>query len=191
VNDPDGLAAIAEHDHRWDLDIADRDRAIYSRGYESGQSLSMHIHSRDYESGRSLSIDMWNPIVAAPLLRMQIDSLMRISYTARMANSDEIAMYVINGGEFRRLKDAEGKRLIDRRLLEHAAPAHPWIGGVYEATSAWVHLSPEHLRASIPVSDDGEAEGERRGAATFRGVASMRISLNHRVRICRRCCETA
>jgi len=96
--------------------------------------------------------DSWNPIVAAPLLRMQIDSLVRVAYMATVPNAEAVARHIIGGEDFRTLKDAEGKTLRDYRLLEHAAKAHPWIAAVYEATSGWVHFSPAHFRVAVKVT---------------------------------------
>jgi len=109
------------------------------------------------------AFDSWNPIVAAPTLRMQIDSLVRVAYVARAEQADEVAAYVIGGGEFRHLKDPNGQKLLDRRLLEHAADAHPWVQEVYSATSGWVHFSPEHVRATWKViqNDDDPSAGMR------------------------------
>lgn len=101
------------------------------------------------------AFDSWNPVVAAPLLRMQIDSLVRVAYMAAAPAADEVARHVIGGGEFRTLKDAGGKKLNDYRLLEHVRAAHPWIDDVYKATSGWVHLSPAHLWATWQLGEDG------------------------------------
>lgn len=97
------------------------------------------------------AFDMWNPIVAAPLVRMQIDNLVRLSYIARAPKADDIAKYVIAGGEFRKLRDNGGKFLTDARLVEHAKPHHPWVEVVYQATSGWVHFSPVHVYAGTQV----------------------------------------
>lgn len=102
--------------------------------------------------------DSWNPVVAAPLLRLQLDSLVRVSYLAKAPRVEDVAWHIIRGGEFRTLKDPEGKALSDTRLIEHARPAHPWIDEVYKATSGWVHFSPAHLRAAVQVSTDSEDE---------------------------------
>jgi hypothetical protein len=116
------------------------------------------VMSRSYSlvEGFSSAFDGWNLIVAAPLLRIQLDSLTRLSYMARAPRADEVAEYVISGGEFRKLKDAEGRRLGDRRLIEHARDAHPWVEDVYEATSGWVHFSPVHVVATLQVTGDSE-----------------------------------
>jgi hypothetical protein len=87
------------------------------------------------------AFDQCNPIVAAPLLRLQIDSLVRTSYIARAPMADSVAAEVLSGGEFRKMKDAEGKKLLDSRLVELAEPHHPWVPDVYDDTSAWVHFS--------------------------------------------------
>ncbi len=92
------------------------------------------------------AFDTWNPVVMAPLLRMQLDSLVRLAFLATAPSADEVAQYLIKGGEFRKLKDNEGNKLTDRRLLEQAQPRHPWIAGVYEATSGWVSLAPSSDR---------------------------------------------
>lgn len=104
------------------------------------------------------ALDHWNLVVAAPILRIQIDSLVRLAYMANAPSSEEVAAYIIGGGEFRKLRDKENKKLIDRRLIELAETAHPWVKGVYEATSGWVHLSPAHLYATWQLRDSEPAE---------------------------------
>jgi hypothetical protein len=106
------------------------------------------------------AFDRWNLVVAAPVLRMQLDSLTRLAYMASAPEADKVAEYVVGGGEFRKLKDKEGKLLRDIRLVELAKDSHPWIKPVYEATSGWVHLSPAHMSAAWKL-DDSEIEGEQ------------------------------
>jgi hypothetical protein len=114
------------------------------------------------------AFDTWNPIVAAPLLRMQIDTLVRVAYIANAPDADEVAFYVLSGGEFRNLTDSDKKRLTDRRLLEHAAATHPWLSPVYETTSGWVHFSPAHIRAAVKLRDHGEEMPRISGAVPIR-----------------------
>jgi hypothetical protein len=104
------------------------------------------------------AFDTWNPIVAAPVIRLQLDSLVRVAYIAALDDADVVARHIIGGGEFRNLHDSENKRLSDARLVWHAQTAHPWIKGVYEATSGWVHFSPEHIRAAWRASEDESRE---------------------------------
>jgi hypothetical protein len=57
------------------------------------------------------------------------------------------------------MKDAEGERLTDRRLVELATPHHPRLPAVYKETSGWVHLSINHLRSTWQVTGDQISAG--------------------------------
>jgi hypothetical protein len=147
------------------LDLAKRfleaDGNIYSIDLVMAAAVS---RSYSLVDGFIDDFDSWNLVVAAPVLRMQLDSLTRLAYMAGAPKADKVAEYVIGGGEFRKMKDAEGKRLTDARLIEHAAESHPWIKGVYEATSGWVHFSPAHVLASWQVKGDQEGSKALSGA---------------------------
>jgi hypothetical protein len=120
--------------------------------------LGVMVRSYSLVDGFLDAFDTWNPIVAAPLLRMQIDNLVRLSYIARAPSATDVARYVVGGGEFRKLKDQNGMLLTDARLVEHAKPVHPWIEAVFKATSGWVHFSPVHVYAGTRVRrDEGES----------------------------------
>lgn len=53
------------------------------------------------------AVDAYNIHAAAPLLRLQLDTLFLAHYAARCANSDELSMALLEGEEFRRMKDSE------------------------------------------------------------------------------------
>jgi hypothetical protein len=118
------------------------------------------VMARSYSlvDGFISAFDSWNPVVMAPLLRLQIDSLVRVAYLAKAPKVEEIALYLIKGGEFRTLKDSDWKGLLDKRLLEHAQETHPWIADVYKATSGWVHFSPAHISAAVQLTPDESGE---------------------------------
>ncbi len=104
------------------------------------------------------AFDTWNPAVMAPLIRLQIDSLVRVAYLAKAPHVEKLALHIIGGGEFRSLNDSDGKPLTDRRLNKLAAQSHPWIDAVYKATSGWVHFSPAHVYAAVQLEPEGSAE---------------------------------
>ena len=104
-------------------------------------------------------LDEWNVIAAAPILRLQLDNLVRVSYIVHAPRSDYVVDELTKGTEFRRMKAPDGGRLLDWKLVDLAKEFHPWLPAVYEATSGWVHLSPLHARMSWSIertSDDGE-----------------------------------
>lgn len=107
------------------------------------------------------AFDLWNPVVCAPILRMQIDSLVRLSYLLQAPAVEDVAKAIVDGTEFRKMKDKDNKALSDRRLIELAGPRHPWVKEVYAEMSGWVHFSPDHVRAAWWTKDteDGGTGG--------------------------------
>lgn len=99
-------------------------------------------------------VDGYNLAAAAPLLRMQLDTLVRACYVAYAPQADEVVTAMLEGTEFRKMKDKEGKPLTDARLVELAAAHHSWLPPVYKEASGWVHLSFNHLRAAWQVDGD-------------------------------------
>ncbi|EGD42829.1 hypothetical protein NBCG_02963 [Nocardioidaceae bacterium Broad-1] len=100
------------------------------------------------------AVDHHNLHAAAPLLRVQIDSLFRLSYVCRAPSVDDVVRDVMAGVEFRQMKDVDGRKLSDGRLKDLAQPFHPWTKDVYDKASGWVHLSRSHMGAAWQVRDD-------------------------------------
>jgi hypothetical protein len=100
------------------------------------------------------AVDTYNMHAAAPLLRLELDTLFRAHYLASCGDLDDLTMRLLRGEEFRKIKDSEGKRLTDARLQELAADEHAWAMPVYRQTSGWVHFSVSHMAATTQVDDD-------------------------------------
>lgn len=109
------------------------------------------VAQRSYElvNGFISMLDEVNFSVMAPILRMQIDNLIRTSYVSRSNEPDEIATKFMTGTEFRRMRNPKGVKLDDFNLKKEAAVHHPWIDEVYDKTSGWIHLSPAHVHTTI------------------------------------------
>ncbi|MBI0477076.1 hypothetical protein D9601_17145 [Sphingomonas sp. MA1305] len=91
---------------------------------------------------------------AAPMIRMQLDTALRVAALRFVSDPHAYAEAVMGGAEVFRLKDDTGARLNDHRLLERLAETFPWIQGVYRDASAFVHLSARHLWTSIATTDE-------------------------------------
>jgi len=91
------------------------------------------------------AFDTWDLLVAAPLVRLQIDTLVRLSYAATCSDMDALTTALLDGVEFRAMKDEAGRRLLDGCLVERAQKLHPWLKPVYDTACGWVHFSPLHL----------------------------------------------
>lgn len=105
------------------------------------------------------AIDHYNIHAAAPLLRVQLDTLFRLSYVCRAPSVGEVVQELMAGTEFRNMKDVEGKKLTDGRLKDLAAPFHPWTTDVYENASGWVHFSHAHLGTAWQINGDAVSGG--------------------------------
>jgi hypothetical protein len=113
--------------------------------------LAMIQRSHDVSGGFVMMVEARNLSSAAPLVRLQLDTLVRASYILRSTKPDEVASEVVSGTEFRHMRDETGKRLLDGRLVDLAAQHHPWIRKLYEEMSGWVHLSPWHIEAAFGI----------------------------------------
>lgn len=102
------------------------------------------------------AVDTYNMHAAAPLLRLQLDTLFRAHYIASGPDVDDLTSRLLRGEQFRKIKDAEGKNLTDARLKELASKTHSWAMPVYRETSGWVHFSVSHMRATTQVGADDE-----------------------------------
>lgn len=104
------------------------------------------------------TFDTWNLLVAAPLVRLQIDTLVRLSYAATCPDMDALTTSLLDGVEFRAMKDETGNSLTDRRLVKRAQRLHPWLEPVYNTACGWVHFSPMHLFLGTQ-AEDGKLSG--------------------------------
>lgn len=102
------------------------------------------------------AVDTYNLHAAAPMLRLQLDTLFRAHYIASGPNLDELTSRLLRGEEFRKIQDAEGKYLTDFRLKELASDTHARALPVYRETSSWVHFSVSHMKATTQVGDNNE-----------------------------------
>lgn len=73
------------------------------------------------------AVDRYNIHAAAPLLRLQLDTLFRAHYLASGPDVDSLTMKLLRGEELRKIKDASGKPLNDYRLKELGS-RHPRLG---------------------------------------------------------------
>ncbi|MCP3442194.1 hypothetical protein [Bradyrhizobium sp. CCGUVB14] len=91
---------------------------------------------------------------AAAILRLQLDTAMRVNALSIVDDVDSACRAVLDGEQFNRLKDRDGNKLSDAHIRKKLAETHPWISPVYERTSDFVHLSGKHFEVSIAHTDD-------------------------------------
>jgi hypothetical protein len=84
----------------------------------------------------------------APLLRVQLDGLLRLHALRIVEKPDELAHHVIKGIELRKFKDKQGNKLTDRHLVNSLKEELPWVEPMYATLCGWVHFSESHIFAA-------------------------------------------
>jgi hypothetical protein len=105
------------------------------------------------------AFDSWNVTVAVPIIRMQIDSLVRIAYVAQAPDCDELATALMRGEQLRKMKtyDDPTRNAYDGELVERAGRIYSWLPPVYDKSNEWVHLSDRLIfNATQPGADPDE-----------------------------------
>jgi hypothetical protein len=82
---------------------------------------------------------------AAPLLRLQLDSLLRLYGVTTCKEPHAIALQVCQGIPLRSIKHSNGGKMTDKHLQEMLAKAVPWVPEIYSLSSAYIHLSEQHF----------------------------------------------
>lgn len=97
-----------------------------------------------------------NYLAAAPMIRQQVDSILRLSASRLVTNPHEFAVKVLAGEPIRKMKDLHGNKMTDAYLLRTFKNENPWIEGVYNAGSGFIHLSEKHIFGVFTgANDDG------------------------------------
>jgi len=97
-----------------------------------------------------------NFLCAAPLVRMQLDTALRVYALSLVANRDETAKQLLDGTPLSKLKDAKGQKLRDAYLVDQLSGSYEWVKPLYAETSGFVHLSERHFFTSIAKTNDDD-----------------------------------
>jgi hypothetical protein len=102
----------------------------------------------------------------APLLRVQLDGLLRVYALQLVSSPEELALHVMQGGQLRKFKNSEGQKLSDKFLVDSITAEIPWIDALYEKLCGWVHFSDSHIFLAAK-------EGAKKGSIEV-GIGSYR-----------------
>jgi hypothetical protein len=104
-------------------------------------------------SAFSMLLRAENFLAAAHLVRLQLDSALRLSAAWIVDDCHKFAGEVLKGVSIRDLKDRTGKKMTDAHLVSVLSKEEPWIESVYKATSGYIHLSEKHIFNTVSPSD--------------------------------------
>jgi hypothetical protein len=93
----------------------------------------------------------------SPLLRIQLDSLLRLHAFRIVYSREELASHVIAGKPFKNFKDMDGNKLTDRHLVSSLKNELPWVEPMYDSLCGWVHFSESHVFAAASEGHEDRA----------------------------------
>ncbi len=91
---------------------------------------------------------------ANAILRLQLDTILRLHAAWIAPNPHEFSTAMLAGERVNRLRDRGGRLMRDAYLVARVSEKYPWIARVYKETSGFIHLSDKHFLGSV--SDVGE-----------------------------------
>lgn len=94
------------------------------------------------------------------LLRLQLDSVLRLYGITITKDPHETANKIISGEKLSKIKDNSGKQLSDGHLVSLLTKQNSWLKHVYSLCSGYIHLSDTSfhhlLKKSEPVPESNE-----------------------------------
>lgn len=148
VNEPlstfiDSLAAL--RDEQFDL----LKRCTSKEGIPAGALQHLIIaalrRSTSLIEGFLALADMKNKFCAVPLIRMQLDSAMRVHASRLVNDPAAFVEHILKGGEPRKFKHCPTLDLRDCELHRRLTEKYPLTSDLYRDTNGYVHLSKQHL----------------------------------------------
>jgi hypothetical protein len=110
-----------------------------------------------------------NLTAASALIRMQLDSAMRVNACFLVSDPMELWEVLKSGETWNKVKSNDGRPLTDVYLHERLSEKFEWASQVYKQMSGYVHLSRPHLESTT--------EGEQfLGMVIHQGPAGQRVS---------------
>jgi hypothetical protein len=110
---------------------------------------------------RKMIIDR-NSLVASAILRMQLDTVLRLYALFWVADPEDFATRVFKGSPINKLKAADGQLLRDGYLRDRVAKQNDWVRTVYAETSGYIHFSHRHIMAAVEILDSQSGDAELR-----------------------------
>lgn len=117
-----------------------------------------------------------NFLSAAHLVRPHLDNYLRLSAAWLVDDPHTFATNVWKGGVIRKMKDKDGKLMMDAYLKDKATEDYPWIANVYDATSGFIHFGEKHIWNATTLKTDQEDS-----LTTFIGKTDNNVSYESKI----------
>ncbi|MCB2300122.1 hypothetical protein [Clostridium tagluense] len=143
-------------------DVAEKCITAYDGAFYALDLLALSVINRSYNllDGFIELINKKNIIAAAPLIRMQLDNVLRFSAAFYVEDPHSFSLKVLEGIPIRNIDSIENKKMTDRYLVEKLVKTQQkkWIKKVYNNTSGYVHFSEKHIYSTFQLNKNKNGE---------------------------------
>jgi len=101
-------------------------------------------------------IKQGNAMCAIPILRLQMDSVMRVSAFWVVSEPHQFVGQILKGKKLNEFKSKDDKKLTDQYLHTRLSEEYKNFSKVYDHTSGFIHLSEKHMFAQVESMDETE-----------------------------------
>lgn len=105
------------------------------------------------QSGFRQMIAARNMICAGSILRLQLDTTIRMHGAWIVDDADDFAARVLRHEQIRNIRDSKHQKMTDRYLVESLSKEYHWIPTLYETCCDYVHLSHVHISSAFDGAD--------------------------------------
>lgn len=103
--------------------------------------------------GFASMVEERNGMCALGLVRMQIDTLMRLYGCTLVSDIRPVVPHILSGEPFFKLRSRDGKELRDSYLRQVTSEQFPWLDRAYKFTSEFIHFSGRHVQTTVQPSE--------------------------------------
>jgi hypothetical protein len=115
-------------------------------------------------SGFVAMISSRNLVCAVAILRLQLDTALRLSALSLVDRPHALAEEVMKGTPLRKLRDRDGNPMTDTHLVTVFSKQAPWIKDVYHLGCAYIHFGDTHVRHAFSAASEPGRASVRVGA---------------------------
>ena len=100
-------------------------------------------------SGFGAMVRRRNATCAYPLLRVQIDTALRLHAFELVDDQQELLLAILDGGQINHMTSRGGKKFTDKFLHTSLSTRYPWISRSYEEACGFVHFSKDVINSAV------------------------------------------
>ena len=96
-----------------------------------------------------------NSLCALPIVRMQLDTALRLYAGFFAPDHQAFCDAVFKGARIDTMHADDGQQMRDKYLLKRVATRNPWMNDVYDLTSGYVHFSSKQIFEALKTDGEG------------------------------------